>query len=115
MLGDISTVVCITHRSLDTPCPDQLLQVPWDKPLASGIRLDSGGPQPSKETAEVGVAVQGVDQGGCRCLDIGEDLCGSAASGHDIRVVDVVNDKLSWDSFGRIPPQGGPQADGETN
>ena len=57
MLGNISTVVCITHRSLDPPLPDQLLQVPWDKPLASRIRLDSGGPQPSKETAEVGVAV----------------------------------------------------------
>ena len=26
----------------------------------------------------------------------------------------MVNDTVSWDSFGRIPPQGGPQADGET-
>ena len=115
MLGDISMVVCITHRSLDLPCPDKLLQVPWDKPLASGIQLDSSRPQPLEETAEVGVAVQGVDQRGCGCPDLGEDLRGSAASGHDIRVVDVVNDNLSWDSFGRILPQGGPQADGETN
>ena len=57
MLGNISTVVCITHRSLDLPCPDKLLQVPWDKPLASGIRLDSGGPENLEKTAEVGVAV----------------------------------------------------------
>ena len=63
----------------------------------------------------MGVAVYGVDQGGCGCPDLGEDLHGSAASGHDIRVVDVVNDTVSWDSLGRIPPQGGPQADGETN
>ena len=57
MLGNISTIVCITHRSLDPPRPNQLLQVPWDKPLASGIQLDSGGPQPPEETAEVGIDV----------------------------------------------------------
>ena len=57
MLGNIYTLVCITHRNLDPHRPDQLLQVPWDKPLASGIRLTSGGPQPSEETSEVGVDV----------------------------------------------------------
>ena len=43
--------------SLDPNRPDQLLQVPWDKPLAIGIGLARGGPQPSEETSEVGVDV----------------------------------------------------------
>ena len=33
--------------------------------------------------------------------------------GHDVRVGDVGHYSLHWEGFGRIPPQGGPQADGE--
>ena len=105
MLGNISTIDCITHRSLDPHRPDQLLQLPWDKPLASGIRLSRGGPQPSEETSEVGTDVQGVDQGGCGGPDLGEYLCVSATSGHALWVGDMVNDTVSWESIGKIPPQ----------
>ena len=62
----------------------------------------------------MGVAVQGVDQGRCGCPYLGEDLRGSDASGHALLVRDVVNVTVSCEGFGRIPPQGDPQADSDT-
>ena len=53
------------HTILDPPRPGHLLQVPWESPIGVGRKLSSSGPKPLAGTTEVGVAVQGVDQGGC--------------------------------------------------
>ena len=55
----------------------------------------------------------GVDQGGCICPDLGTDLVGSVSVVQDLRIGDVGHDTRHWEGFGRIPPLGGPQADGE--
>ena len=34
--------------------------------------------------------------------------------GHDLRFGDVGHDNPHWEGFGQIPPQVGPQADGES-
>ena len=75
--------------------------------------MDSGGPQPAETTAEVGVAESCVYQGRCGCPDLGPELLGGGTVGHDLRVGDVGHDTAHWEDFGRIPPQGGPQADRE--
>ena len=64
--------------------------------------------------AEVGAAVSGAEQGGSGCPDLGEDLRDGGSGGHALRVGDVGNDTTHWEGFGRITPQGVPQADGET-
>ena len=103
------------NHSLWVPhLPGHLLQVPWEISLGGGRRLARSGPQLSEGTAEVGVAVSGADQGVRRCPDLREDLRGGGSGSHSLRVGYVGNDTTHWDSFGRIPPQGIPQADGET-
>ena len=60
--------------------------------------------------AEVGAADPCVNQGGCRCPYLEPDLPSIGSVGHDLRVRDVGHDTPHWEGFGRIPPQGGPQA-----
>ena len=58
--------------------------------------------------------VQGVDQGGQSCPDLGENLRGGGLGGPVIWVVDVGDDTAHWESSRKIPPQGGPKTDGTT-
>ena len=64
--------------------------------------------------SEVGADVLAAEQGGSRCLYLGQYLHGGGSGVHAIRVRDVGNETLHWEGFGRITPLGGPQADGET-
>ena len=43
-----------------------------------------GGPNTLEGTTEVGVAVQGVDQVGCGCPDLGGNLCGCGSGGYSV-------------------------------
>ena len=61
----------------------------------------------------MGAAVLGAEQGGSGCLDLGEDLRGGGSGGHALRVGDMGKDTAHREGFGQIPPQGGPQDDGE--
>ena len=62
----------------------------------------------------MGASVQGVNQGGCICPDLGENLHGGVSGGPNVWVRDVGDDTAHWEGLGRIPPQGGLQADGTT-
>ena len=53
-----------------------------------------------------------IEQGGSGCPDIGTDLLGGSAIGNAVRVRDMGPDTAHEEGVGRIPPQGGPQADG---
>ena len=61
----------------------------------------------------MGTDVLGANKGGSRCPELGEDLRGVGSGGNDLQVVDVGNYMAHWEGFGRIPPQCGPQSDGE--
>ena len=63
---------------------------------------------------EVGADFHGVEQGGCGCPELGENLFGSGSGGHAVQVRDVGNDTVRWEFWGHIPPQGASQADGTT-
>ena len=52
-----------------------------------------------------------IYQGGRKCPDIGTDLLGSSAIGPDVQIRDMGPDTAHEEGFGRIPPQGGLQAD----
>ena len=60
---------------------------------------------------EVGAAVQGVGQGRRVCPDSGDNLRGGGSGGSVVWVGDVDDDTAHWVDSGRIPSQGGPQAD----
>ena len=60
----------------------------------------------------MGAADLYIDQGGSGCPDIGTDLLGGGAIGPAIRIRDMGPDAAYEEGIGRIPPQGGPQADG---
>ena len=62
----------------------------------------------------MGTAVQGLEQGGCGCPELGENLRGVDSDCHDVQFRDVCDETTHWECFGRIPSQGGPQADGTT-
>ena len=64
------------HRLQYPPCPSKLLQVPCESPLGVRRRLSRGGAQPLEGTTEVGEDIQGVEQGGRGCPDIGNNLRG---------------------------------------
>ena len=59
----------------------------------------------------MGAGVQVVDQGGCVCPDLGENLCGGGSGGYVVWVRDMGANTENWEASGWIPPQGGPQAD----
>ena len=61
----------------------------------------------------MGETVEGAGKRGCGCPDLGPDILGGGPVGNYLRVIDVGHDPTHWEGVGRIPPQGGPQADGE--
>ena len=63
---------------------------------------------------EVGAGVQSVEQGGCGCLDLVENLCGGDSGVHVVRFGDMGDDTIHWEGLGQIPSQGGQQADKKT-
>ena len=52
----------------------------------------------------MGADVQGVEQGGSGCPNLGDNLCGGGSSGPAVRVRDVGDDTTHWEGFGRISP-----------
>ena len=60
------------------------------------------------------MAVLGVDQVGCICPYLRENLRDSGSGGHAVWIGDVGGDTAHWEGFGWIPPKGGPQAGGKT-
>ena len=75
------------------------------------LHLAGGSAQPTEGTGEVGASVHGVGKGGCRCLDLRNNLHGGCPGGPVVWVGDVGDDTMHWEVFGLIPPQGGLQAD----
>ena len=59
----------------------------------------------------MGANVQGNGKVGRGCPDVGKNLCGGGPGSSAVWVGDVGDDTTSWESFGRILPQGGPKAD----
>ena len=62
----------------------------------------------------MGAAVQGVEQGGRGCPDLGDNLRGSGSGGSIVWVGYVGSDTAHWEASGRIPPKGVPQSCGTT-
>ena len=60
----------------------------------------------------MGAAILGDEQGGSGCPDPREDLRGGDSCRHALQVGDMGHDNVHWESFGSIPPQGGPHSDG---
>ena len=73
--------------------------------------MAGGGAQPAEGSAEVGVTIYGVGKGGRGCPDLAKNTRVSVPGSSTVWVRDVGNDTEHWEVFGRIPPQGGPQAD----
>ena len=104
----------VNHRLWDPPLPGNLHQISWEIYLGGGGKqLGSGGPQPAESITEVGAVESGVEQGGCRCPDLGPDLLSGGSVRNYLRVGDVGHGNAHGEGSGRIPPQGGPQADRE--
>ena len=61
----------------------------------------------------MGVSNKGYVQVGYRFPDLIPNLLISVPVGHVVRVGDVGDETLHWEGVGRIPQQGGLQADGE--
>ena len=61
----------------------------------------------------MGTYVYVIEQEGCGCLDLGENLCNGVSEGHAVWVRDMGDNTAHWEGLGRIPSQGGPQADGK--
>ena len=51
---------------------------------------------------ELCAADQGVDQGGCVCPDLGENLREGGSGGHAVLVGDVGDDTAHWEVWGRF-------------
>ena len=94
------------------PLPGNLIQVYGMSSCNRGQRLDVSGAQPQARQTEVGAADSYTDQGGSGCPDIGTYFLGSGSISPAIRVRDMGPDAAYEEGVGRIPPQGGPQADG---
>ena len=56
--------------------------------------------------------VQGIRKGGRRCIDLRKNIRGRGPGSPVLWVGDVGNDTTHWEGVERIPPQGGPQAEG---
>ena len=63
---------------------------------------------------EVGTVYGGAEQGGCRCPDLRPDILDGGPVRHVVQVGYVGDDTPYLEVVGQIPPQGGPQDDGET-
>ena len=59
----------------------------------------------------MGANIQGIGKGGHRFLEIRNNIRGGGPGGSAAWVGDVGDDTTYWEGFGRIPPQGGLQAD----
>ena len=105
--------IFVDHSLWDIPFPFYLLQVYWEISLVGGQWMSIFVQQPSESMAKVGVADKNVEQEGCRWPDLGPDSLGGGSVAHALRVGDVVHENLYWECLGCIPPQGGPQSDGE--
>ena len=63
----------------------------------------------------MGAADAGVDQVGGGCPNLEPDILSGGSVGPVVWIRDVRDDTAHWGGIGRIPPQGGLQADwGET-
>ena len=100
------------HSLWDPPRPGHIIQLYSQSYLGGRRRLVSSVQQPAEITAKVVAADKGADQGGCGCLDLGPDILGSGTFSNVVRFGDVGDDPPHWEGVRRIPPQGGPQADG---
>ena len=60
---------------------------------------------------EVGTTNQGNGKRGCGCPDLGKDLYGGVPGRFSVWVGDLDDDTMHWKVFGRIPLQGGLQAE----
>ena len=56
----------------------------------------------------MGTNFQGIEQVGCGCPDLGDNLCGGSSCGPSVRVDHVGDDTLHLEGFGMITHQGGP-------
>ena len=63
----------------------------------------------------MGLTESDIEHGGSRCPNIGTYLLGGSEIGPAVWVRDMDPDAAHEESIGWIPPQGDPQADGETN
>ena len=61
----------------------------------------------------MGATDKGAEKRVCGCPDLGPDILGGGKVGIVVRVGDVGDDSMHREDVGLIPPQGGPQADGE--
>ena len=73
--------------------------------------MASGGPQTTALHTESGTANSNTEQGWRGYQDPVTDLLGSSAICHDLRVRDTSPDATHKEGVGKIPLQGGPQAD----
>ena len=99
------------HSPWGPPRPSQFLQVTREGSLGGLRQLVGGGTQPAEGMDEVGDADASHDQGGGGCPDLGTDILGSGPVGPTVRIIDVGDGATHQDGVGRIPPQGGLQAD----
>ena len=76
------------------------------------LNTAGGGAQPTEGATEVGKTVQGIGKGVCGCPYARNNLCGSGPGGSPPWVGYVGDDTAHCEGFGRIPPQGGQQANG---
>ena len=95
------------------PRPGHLLQVPGASSSGRGQRMEGVSTQPTARQIEVVVADWDIQQVQSVCPDLGPDLLGGGSVGHTLRVGDMGTDTTHEEGSGRIPPQGGPKADGD--
>ena len=80
-------------------------------PISVGQRLDGSDAQSTEGAAEAGNTFQGIRKGGRRCLYLRKNLHCSGTGGPAVWFVDAGDDTTHWERVGRIPSQGGLQAD----
>ena len=102
-----------THRLWGTSCPGHLFQVPGASYCGRGRRLAGSSAQPQVLQIELGAADLDIDQEGNECPETGTYLLVGSAIGHAIWVKEMGPDAAYEEGVVCIPPQGGPQADGE--
>ena len=76
------------------------------------LQLAGSGEQPTEGATEVGVTYHGAGKRGHRCPYLGKYIRGGGPGSIDVWVRYVGDDTSHWEYFGRIIPQGGPQAEG---
>ena len=104
----------VNHCLWIPPLTGHLLQVPGSSSRGRGQRLVVSGAEPKARQTEVGASDSYIEQGGSGFPDIGKYLIGGGAIVHYVRVRDMGPGAANEEGVGRIPPQGGPQADGVT-